>query len=65
MAANNKRKPSHRLTFNDAVHVWKLHWSGEYQNRIAAQFDVNPGRVNEVLHHKLHPGSVDVARMTP
>jgi len=56
------RKPSYRLTFSDAVKVWLLHWQGEFQNRIAATFDVNPGRVNEVLKGFRHPGSEQAAR---
>jgi len=54
-------KPSYRLTFEDAVEIWIRHWAGEYQNRIAAHFDVNPGRVNEVLKGRRFPGSEQVA----
>lgn len=61
MAANNNA-PSRTLTFNDAVLIWLRHWSGEFQNRIAASFDVNPGRVNEVLKRRRHVGSEEVAR---
>ena len=57
-----KRTPSYKLTFFDAVEVWLHHWAGEYQNRIAAFFDVNQGRVNEVIKGKRHPGSEDAAR---
>ncbi|CAA2143123.1 hypothetical protein [Hyphomicrobium sp. ghe19] len=49
--------PSHRLTFEDAVKIWLLSWAGELQSRIAAQFDVNGGRVNEVLKEHRHRGS--------
>ena len=49
--------PSHRLTFEDAVIVWIMHWHGEIQSRIAAYFDVNGGRVNEVLKENKHIGS--------
>ena len=56
------RKPSYRLTFNDAVEVWRRYWAGEYQNRIAAFFDVNQGRVNEVIKGRRHPGSETAAR---
>jgi hypothetical protein len=52
---------SYQLTFDDAVEVWLLHWQGEYQHRIAASFDVNPGRVNEVLKGTRHPGSEERA----
>lgn len=56
------RKPSRRLSFVDAVEIWKLRLRGEFQNRIAALFDVNPGRVNEVLKGHKHPGSEQAAR---
>ena len=56
------RTPSRKLTFEDAVKIWPLHWAGEFQNRIAGLFDVNPGRVNEVIKGKRHPGSRDVAQ---
>ncbi|MCB1508834.1 MAG: hypothetical protein KDI98_08860 [Hyphomicrobiaceae bacterium] len=50
------------MTFQDAVKTWRLHWSGEFQKRIAALFDVNPGRVNEVLKGRRRPGSEAIAR---
>ena len=53
--------PSYRLTFDDAVAIWKRHWGGEFQNRIAADYDVNPGRVNEVLKEQTHVGSRQAA----
>lgn len=49
--------PSHRLTFEDAVKIWLMSWAGEIQSRIAAYFDVNGGRVNEVLRERRHKGS--------
>jgi hypothetical protein len=55
------RKPSYRLTFEDAIKVWFLHWQGEFQNRIAAMFDVNPGRISEVIHEDRHKGSREAA----
>ena len=58
------REPSYRLTFNDAIEVWRRYWAGEYQNRIAAFFDVNQGRVSEVINGHLHPGSRDAASRT-
>lgn len=54
-------KPSYKLTFDDAVEIWLRHWDGEYQNRIAARFDCNPGRVNEVLKEQRHVGSREAA----
>lgn len=59
--AHHRRKPSHRLTFDDAVGVWIKFWDGEFQNRIAAFFDTNPGRVNEVVKERKHVGSREVA----
>ncbi len=58
---NEKRQPSCRLTLADAITVWQRHWAGEFQHRIAATFDVNPGRVNDVLKGRLHPESRDLA----
>jgi len=56
------RQPSYCLTFDDAVEVWRRKINGEFQNRIAADFDVNPGRVNEIIKHKKHVGSEEIAR---
>lgn len=56
------QKPSYRLTFDDAIDVWLRHWSGQYQHRIAAFYDVNPARINDVLKGRLHPGSEQAAR---
>ncbi|RKE93520.1 hypothetical protein C8N30_2577 [Sulfitobacter guttiformis] len=56
------RRPCYRLTFDDAVEVWRRYLKGEFQNRIAAFFDVNQGRVNEVLKGKRHVGSEAIAR---
>lgn len=52
---------SYRLTFDDAVDIWARYWNGEFQHRIAAEFDVNPGRVNEVLKGHKHVGSREAA----
>jgi hypothetical protein len=53
--------PTYQLTSDDAVDIWLRHWSGEFQHRIAAVFDVNPGRVNEVLKGTKHAGSREAA----
>lgn len=58
---NDNGKPSYKLTFDDAVEIWLRHWNGEFQNRIAASFDVNPGRVNEVLKESRFTGSRETA----
>jgi hypothetical protein len=49
------------LTFTEAVDVWLRYWSGQYQHAIAADYGVNPGRVNEVLKERTHVGSKQVA----
>jgi hypothetical protein len=53
------KQPSRRLTFDDAIKVWAMFRAGEFQHRIAAYFDVNPGLVNEVVKGKRHIGSRD------
>lgn len=58
------KKPAYRLTFDDAVLVWKKHWSGEIQSRIAAFFDTNQGRISEVLNGTRHAGSEVRARQS-
>ncbi|WBU52770.1 hypothetical protein [Paracoccus sp. SCSIO 75233] len=58
----SNRQPSYKLTFEDAVQIWKRYLNGEFQNRIAASFDVNPGRVNEVLKGRTFPESEAAAK---
>jgi len=55
------QKPSHQLTFEEAVQVVLAVWRGEFKNRIAARYDVNPWRIYDVLNGKLHARAVDVA----
>lgn len=57
----NDNAPSYTLTFDDAVQVWLSHWNGEFQNRIAASYDVNPGRVNGILKERKFVGSREAA----
>lgn len=54
---------TNELTFDDAVQVWLMRWSGMYQHDIAAHFGVNQGRVSEVLSNTRQPGSEQSARM--
>ena len=58
----NPRRPSYRLTFEDAVRIWQMHSPGEINSRIAAHFDVNQGRISEVLTGKRHQGSERIAQ---
>ena len=55
------RRPSPRLTFEQAVEVHRRLRLGEFVNRIAAHFDVNPGRISEIKKGILHPGSREAA----
>ncbi|MDO5704344.1 MAG: hypothetical protein Q4G49_04630 [Paracoccus sp. (in: a-proteobacteria)] len=59
---NKNFRPSRKLSFDDAVKIWVMRWGGEIQSRIAATFDVNQGRVSEVLSGKLHPQSEETAK---
>lgn len=58
---SNPKRTMRNLNFDEAVQVWLRYWHGEYQDRIAAFFDVNPGRVNEVVKLRKHVGSREVA----
>lgn len=49
------RRPSRKITEQDAqVIIARLHL-GEFQNRIAADFDVNSARISEVKTGKRFP----------
>jgi hypothetical protein len=55
------RRPSPRLTFDDAIEVWKRHFLGESQHHVAQAFAVNQGRISEILKEHRHVGSRRVA----
>jgi len=55
------RKPSHKVTFEDAVEIWKLYSLGHFPQRIAGKIDCNVGRIYEVLKEEKHVGSKGVA----
>ena len=61
MTNDNARPHKAYLTFEEAVEVWPRFWSGEYQHLIAADYGVNPGRVNEVVKERKHIGSREIA----
>jgi hypothetical protein len=44
----SNREPSKRLTANDAMIIKKRLKDGEMQSHIAADFDVNIGRISEI-----------------
>lgn len=60
-ASNSLRRPRRRLSFEDAVEVWKRHFLGETQHHTAQAFGVNQGRISEILNGHRHVGSRDVA----
>jgi hypothetical protein len=51
----------YQLTFDDAVAIWLRSWAGAFQHTIAAQYGVNPGRVNDVLKGRKHSGARAIA----
>lgn len=55
------RIPCRRLSFEEAVVIHTRLMQGEFQSRIAADFDVNQGRVADVKAGRLHPGSYNEA----
>jgi hypothetical protein len=42
------RRPSRRISIFDVPVIKKRILSGEFLNRIAADYDVNPGRISEI-----------------
>jgi len=48
-----RRRPSRRLTNPDVAIIKKRINAGEFLHRIAADFDVNPGRISEIKTGKL------------
>jgi hypothetical protein len=57
----NARSPSRRLTFEDAVAIQRRLIRREFQNRIAADYDVNSGRIAEIKSGVTFPGSYEAA----
>lgn len=53
--------PTRRLSFEDAVQIWLRYWAGEYQHRIAAAFNVNQGRISEIVNGRRFVGSREIA----
>jgi hypothetical protein len=61
MSADEMRRPSRRLTFDEAIEVHRRLARGEFVNRVAAHFDVNPGRISEIKTGLKHRGSREAA----
>jgi hypothetical protein len=55
MASQHPGRPSRRLTHDDAKQVRRMIAEGWLQSRIAAHFDVNPGRISEINTGKNFP----------
>jgi hypothetical protein len=45
---SGKRKPSYHIESGDVPFIKKRIRQGEFLNRIAADYDVNPGRISEI-----------------
>lgn len=45
---HSNRMPSSRLTESQVAEIKKRIYRGEFLNRIAADYDVNPGRISEI-----------------
>lgn len=48
------RNPSRKLTADDAAIIKNRILRGEFLHRIAADFDVNPGRISEIKTGKVY-----------
>jgi hypothetical protein len=46
--SGGSRKPSYRIKPTDVPDIKKRILEGEFLNRIAADYDVNPGRIAEI-----------------
>ena len=57
-----KQGVTYKLTYEDAIEIWHRRWTSEFQHRIASSYDVNPGRVSEVLKEHKDPGSKQEAQ---
>ena len=42
---------------NDAIQIWRRRLAGEAQHVLAADYQVNPGRIAEVLSGKRFPNA--------
>lgn len=49
---SKKRTPSYHIHHSDVPFIKKRIREGEFLNRIAADYDVNPGRISEIKSGK-------------
>ena len=52
-----------KLSYDEAVEVWRLREVGYFQHQIAAVYGVNQRCIHEVLHEKKHVGSKQAANL--
>lgn len=53
---------SRHLTLNDAIEICRRRLNGEAQHKIAAAYDVNQGRISEILSGKRFPAAKRLAQ---
>jgi len=54
---HNQGRPSNTLSESDAIRIHQMIRQGWLQSRIAAYFDVNPGRISEINTGRKFPNS--------
>jgi transcriptional regulator with XRE-family HTH domain len=47
---------------DDGIEIWRRRSDGEAQHKIAAAFDVNQGRISEILSGKRFPAAKRLAQ---
>lgn len=53
---------SRHLSLGDAIEIWKRRSAGEAQHKIAADYNVNQGRISEILSGKRFPAAERLAQ---
>lgn len=53
--SDGARRPSKRIDPRDVPIIKKRILQGEFLNRIAADYDVNPGRISEIKSGQKYP----------
>ena len=61
MVKHVQGRPSRTLTLNDAIKIHQMIREGWLQSRIAAHFDVNPGRISEINTGQKFPRSREMS----
>ena len=56
---------SRHLTLNDAIEIWRRRSNGEAQHKIATAYEVNQGRISEILSGKRFPAAKRLAQNNP